>query len=248
ARAFIREHKLNELLAGDLAAVGIIVMGGLANSVLRALERLGLADGFGATRVPMLVLNVVYPLVPEEIVAFCAGKRAVLVVEESYPDYIEQAINVELRRADMQTQVFGKGPLPNAGEYTSDVLLEGLASFLQAVRPAGLDVDAISEQARALVALKPQAAAAIGSLPQRPPTFCTGCPERPVFSALKIVQRELGPAHISADIGCHAFATFAPFSMGNSILGYGMSLASAAGVAPNMQKRPIAIMGDGGFW
>jgi indolepyruvate ferredoxin oxidoreductase alpha subunit len=62
------------------------------------------------------------------------------------------------------------------------------------------------------------------------------------------MQRELGPTHISADIGCHSFATFAPFSMGNSILGYGMSLASAAAVAPNMEKRPIAIMGDGGFW
>ena len=27
-----------------------------------------------------------------------------------------------------------------------------------------------------------------------------------------------------------------------------MSLASAAAVGPNMAKRPIAIMGDGGFW
>jgi len=27
-----------------------------------------------------------------------------------------------------------------------------------------------------------------------------------------------------------------------------MSLASAAAVAPNMAKRPIAVMGDGGFW
>ena len=58
----------------------------------------------------------------------------------------------------------------------------------------------------------------------------------------------MGPTHISGDIGCHAFATFAPFSMGNSILGYGMSLASAAAVTPNLDRRPIAIMGDGGFW
>src|SRR4029450_12928950 len=36
--------------------------------------------------------------------------------------------------------------------------------------------------------------------------------------------------------------------MGNSILGYGMSLASAAAVGPNMDRRPIAVMGDGGFW
>ena len=248
ARAFIREHKLNETIAGDLDDIGIIVMGGLTNSVLRALERMGLADVFGASRVPLLVLNVVYPLVPEEIREFCAGKRAVLVVEEGHPDYIEQAVNVELRRADMQTRVLGKGPLPQAGEYTSDVLLEGLAAFLQAARPNGLDADGVAEKARGLIAHKAKAAAALGPLPPRPPAFCTGCPERPVFSAIKLMQRELGPTHISTDIGCHSFATFAPFSLGNSILGYGMSLASAAAVTPNMEKRPIAIMGDGGFW
>ena len=223
-------------------------MGGLTNSVLRALERMGLADVFGQSRVPVLVLNVVYPLVPEEITGFCAGKRAVLVVEEGFPDYIEQAVNVELRRADIQTKVYGKGPLPKAGEYASDVLLEGVAAFLQAARPAGIDADTVAETARGLIAHKAKAAAAVGALPPRPPTFCTGCPERPVFSAIKLMQRELGPTHISADIGCHSFATFAPFSMGNSILGYGMSLASAAAVGPNMDRRSIAIMGDGGFW
>jgi indolepyruvate ferredoxin oxidoreductase, alpha subunit len=88
----------------------------------------------------------------------------------------------------------------------------------------------------------------VGELPQRPQSFCTGCPERPVFSALKLMQREIGPTHISADIGCHSFATMAPFSMGNSILGYGMSLASAAAVTPNLDRRAIAVMGDGGFW
>jgi len=248
ARTFIREHKLNETIEGDLDDVGIIVMGGLTNSVLRALERMGLADVFGASRVPVLVLNVVYPLVPEEVRAFCASKRAVLVVEEGNPDFIEQAINVELRKADIQTRVLGKGPLPQAGEYTSDVLLEGLAAFLQATRPAKLDADTVAEKARGLIAHKPKAAAALGALPPRPPAFCTGCPERPVFAALKLMQRELGPTHISADIGCHSFATFAPFSMGNSILGYGMSLASAAAVGPNLARRPISVMGDGGFW
>ena len=99
-----------------------------------------------------------------------------------------------------------------------------------------------------MLAHKAGAVAAIGDIPARPPNFCTGCPERPVFTAIKLMQRELGPTHISADIGCHSFATFAPFSLGNSILGYGMSLASAAAVGPNMERRPISVMGDGGFW
>src|SRR5260221_6232259 len=47
ARAFIQEHKLNEIIAGDLDDIGIVVMGGLTNSVLRTLERLDLADIFG---------------------------------------------------------------------------------------------------------------------------------------------------------------------------------------------------------
>jgi indolepyruvate ferredoxin oxidoreductase alpha subunit len=248
AIAFIREHQLNEVLPGDLDDVGIIAMGGLVNGVLRALARLDLADMFGASGIPILVLNVVYPLLPQEVRAFCAGKRAVLVVEEGFPDFIEQAVNVELRRADLPTRVFGKDVLPKAGEYRSDVLLAGLAGFLGATRPARLDVDAITARVRDLVAHQGAGAAAVGTLPPRPPTFCTGCPERPVFTAIKLMQRELGATHISGDIGCHSFATFAPFSLGNSILGYGMSLASAAAVGPNLERRPIAIVGDGGFW
>jgi indolepyruvate ferredoxin oxidoreductase alpha subunit len=69
-----------------------------------------------------------------------------------------------------------------------------------------------------------------------------------VFAALKLAQQDVGPVHIAADIGCHAFGTFEPFSMGHSILGYGMSLASRAGVSPMMQGRTLSIMGDGGFW
>ena len=248
AQQFSRERKLNEVIPCDLDDIGIIVVGGLTTGVLRALARLELADLYGASRIPIYVLNVAYPLVPEELRDFCAGKRAVLVVEEGSPDYIEQAVNTELRRADIQTRVLGKGHLPRAGEYVSEVLLNGLGSFIAEVRPTGIDADAIMARAKSLSAHKGPAMAALGDIPPRPPNFCTGCPERPVFSAIKLMQRELGPTHISADIGCHSFATFAPFSLGNSILGYGMSLASAAAVTPNMDRRPIAVMGDGGFW
>ncbi|HKR19588.1 MAG TPA: indolepyruvate ferredoxin oxidoreductase subunit alpha [Stellaceae bacterium] len=248
ARDFIRAHKLNEIFAGDLDEIGIVVMGGLYNVLVRALLRLGLADLWGQSRIPIYCLNAVYPLVPEEVREFCAGKRTVLVVEEGHPDYIEQQINVILRRADINTRVEGKGILPPAGEYTAEIMLKGLAAFLAETRPAGVAADAIVKAVDELIGRKDEAARDVGHLPARPPTFCTGCPERPVFSALKLLQRETGPAHISTDIGCHSFATFAPFSMGNSILGYGMSLAAAAAVGPNLTKRPISVMGDGGFW
>src|SRR5882724_7234611 len=79
---FVRERRLNELVPGDIGEVGIILQGGMYNGVLRALRGLGLADVWGASRIPLYVLNVTYPLIPDEIVAFCTGKQAVLLVEE----------------------------------------------------------------------------------------------------------------------------------------------------------------------
>jgi indolepyruvate ferredoxin oxidoreductase alpha subunit len=248
AQTFIREHKLNELIAGEASEIGIIVLGGLTNGLLRALARFDLADLYGVSRLPIYVLNVAYPLVPEEVKDFCLGKRAVLVVEEGSPEYVEQQVNMILRNADIATRVHGKDCLSKSGDYNSEAFIRGLAAFLTKTRPAGIDAEAVARRAEEFLAHKRGIVAAVGDIPPRPPNFCTGCPERPVFAAIKLAQREIGPTHISADIGCHSFATFAPFSLGNSILGYGMSLASAAAVGPNMAKRSISIMGDGGFW
>jgi indolepyruvate ferredoxin oxidoreductase, alpha subunit len=248
ARKYIAQHGLNELIAGKHEDLGIIVQGGLYNGLLRSLRQLGLADAFGQSDIPLLVLNVTYPLVPEQIADFCVGKRAVLVVEEGQPEYIEQEIATLLRRRDIQTRLHGKDVLPSAGEYSVEVLAQGLSMFASSYLPgpsieaAKSWLDANRERRTAVAALLEQ------PLPNRPPSFCIGCPERPVFSALKMAQQDVGPVHIAGDIGCHAFATFEPFSMGHSILGYGMSLASRAGVSPMMQRRTLAIMGDGGFW
>ena len=248
ARRFIAEHKLNEVFEGDLSEIGIIVQGGHYNNLVRALEILRLADHFGAARIPILALNVVYPLVPEEIEAFCAGKRAVLLVEEGQPDFIEQDVATILRRAGVAARLHGKDLLARAGEYTIEVMAGALSRFCAEHAPE-LDVSAGRRWLDAAAAGRRRAETLLGApLPPRPPGFCVGCPERPVFSAIKIAARDVGMPHISTDIGCHSFATFEPFSMGNSILGYGMSLASSAAVAPFMARRPLAIMGDGGFW
>ena len=248
ARKYIADHGLNELLPGKHADLGIIVQGGLYNALIRSLQQLGLADAFGECDIPLLVLNVTYPLVPEQVADFCVGKRGVLVVEEGQPEYIEQEIATLLRRRDIQARLHGKDLLPMAGEYSVEVLAQGLVHFAAAYVPG-----AGAESARNWLAGNRERRAAVAAqldkpLPIRPPSFCIGCPERPVFSALKMAQQDVGPVHIAADIGCHAFGTFEPFSMGHSILGYGMSLASRAGVSPMMQRRTLSIMGDGGFW
>ena len=99
----------------DAADIGIITQGGLYNTLNRSLELLGCSDPFGNTRVPQYVMNVTYPVVDEEIIEFCSGKRAVLLLEEGQPDYIEQNLNAILRRAGVDTALHGKDMLPVAG-------------------------------------------------------------------------------------------------------------------------------------
>ena len=238
AVAFIKKNKLNEVFAGEMADTGILCQGGMYNAVIRALQQLGLADVFGATRVPIYCMNVAYPMIPEEIVDFCAGKQRVLVVEEGQPAFIEDAIQAALRRAEAnEVKVFGKGMLPLAGEYTGEVVLTGISRFMNSEKV----IDSIKT-------LKEKALQLLGTVPARPPGFCVGCPERPVFSAMKVVERDTGPVHVSADIGCHLFSSLPPFNIGNTVLGYGLGLASNSAVNTMFGKRTVSIMGDGGFW
>jgi indolepyruvate ferredoxin oxidoreductase alpha subunit len=242
---FIERQHLNETFEGELPALGIVVQGGLYNTLLRALERLGLADVFGRCQLPLYVLNVTYPLVPSEVQAFARGKRVLLVVEEGQPEFIEQALTRILSAAGESTRVVGKGPLPMAGEYTGAVLIAGLRNFFAQhapeVLPGGPRPTSVE------IPLRPRAELE-RAVPPRPSGLCTGCPERPLFASMKLLQRELGPLHVSADIGCHSFATLPPFDLGASIMGYGLGSASAAALNTVPGRRPIALMGDGGFW
>jgi indolepyruvate ferredoxin oxidoreductase, alpha subunit len=234
---FIRERKLNEVFEAEPRDVGIVLQGGLYNTVMRALERLGLANVFGDSKIPLYVLNVTYPLVPEEFTNFAAGKRAVLIIEEGQPEFIEQAASLFFRQADVQTRIIGKGPLPMAGEYTGAVVLAGLRKFLTE----------FGHMPPVETPLLPAAMLA-KNVPMRPSGLCTGCPERPLFTSMKLLARELGPMQVSADIGCHSFATLPPFDIGGTIMGYGLGAAGGASFNMPNPRRAVSMMGDGGFW
>ena len=242
---FIKTHRLNEFLGGHNGDVGIIVQGGLYNTLIRALELLGLADAYGETDIPIYCLNVTYPLIDDEVKGFCLDKKAVLMIEEGQPEYIEQAVNTILRNGDVQTKIVGKAILPRAGEYTGQVLQEGLRKFFEGYAPAMIQ----NAPAPITVALddaeKKQVAKTV---PIRPAGFCTGCPERPVFSAMKLVQKDIGKFHVSCDIGCHLFSILPPFDIGNTTMGYGLGWSGASAFNAPAKQRTVSIMGDGGFW
>jgi indolepyruvate ferredoxin oxidoreductase, alpha subunit len=239
---FIEEHALNEFFAEGADDIGIIVQGGNYNTTLRVLERLGFADVYGNSRIPLYCMNVAYPVIDSEVLRFCRGKRAVLMVEEGQPNFIEQNIAAILRNANVDTALHGKDMLPVAGEYTAAETLKGVRAFLE--RCGRLQPEPVVAKPPKVIPLKPLAE----SVSARPPGFCTGCPERPIFTAMKLVERELGPQHVSADIGCHLFSILPPFNIGNTTMGYGLGAAGASALNAPGHKRAISVMGDGGFW
>ncbi len=244
---YIKANRLNEWFGPEEGDVGLILQGGLYNSTMRALQHLGLADVYGNSRLPIYVMNVSYPMIDDEIVEFATGKKAVLMIEEGAPEYIEQALHTLMRRRDIQTKVSGKDVLPMGGEYTTPVLIKGLTGFLETNAPQLLGNRApVPDPSTVLNDPKVRALAEV--VPARPAGFCTGCPERPIFAAMKLVEKELGPHHVSADIGCHLFSILPPFNIGGTTMGYGLGPASASAFNVDADKRSIAVMGDGGFW
>ena len=263
---FIQERQLNEFFDGDFDQVGLILQGGLYNSVIRALQLLGLADTFGNSRIPLYVMNVTYPVIDEEVIRFCRDKRAVLMLEEGQPDYIEQNLHAILRKAGIASHLSGKDVLPMAGEYTTAVIRTGIEHFLKrwqaealATHPAvAADAQGEASQAQAANPVSRPAAVPItfhpkvvelgDVVPARPAGFCIGCPERPIFAAMKLVEQDLGQHHVSCDIGCHLFSILPPFNLGATTMGYGLGAASSSAFNVKSGKRSISVMGDGGFW
>ncbi|MDG2034667.1 MAG: thiamine pyrophosphate-dependent enzyme, partial [Rhodospirillales bacterium] len=248
AQQFAHDHKMNELFPGKGGTFGIITQGGTYTVLLRALRRLGAADAYGNTDIPILCLNLVYPLIPNEIENFIAEKDHILVVEEGNPNYIESQIAEIAQRCQIECSIHGKDVLPMAGEYVSDVVREGVAKFLTLVSKKGENSTASLAEA----AIKNECSVARSHIqdpmPARPPSFCTGCPERPIMAAMKLLMKERGKFHVSMDIGCNLFGSLPPFNVGNTVLGYGLSLASSGAIGPSLGQSNVAIMGDGGFW
>ncbi|MEW9920621.1 thiamine pyrophosphate-dependent enzyme [Marimonas sp. MJW-29] len=243
AEKFIVENGLNEVFGPKDAKIGIVTQGGMYNGVIRALQRLGLADVFGNTEVPIYCLNVTYPIVASEFADFCKGKDHVLVVEEGQPEHIEQMLGNFLYKAGAKLKLYGKDVLPMAGEYTGQVMLDGVTAFLKKAAP-----DMLPGQVRAPNKEAPAIPDLSKTVPIRPPGFCTGCPERPIFAGMKLVEQELGKSQITGDIGCHLFGSLPPFEIGGATMGYGLGPAANAAFDGGGERRAISILGDGGFW
>jgi indolepyruvate ferredoxin oxidoreductase alpha subunit len=124
-----RSASFNEFFAEGAQDFGIVMQGGLYNSVLRSLEDAGPGRCLRPVAGAAVRAQHHLPADRRRVQALLPGKRGILLVEEGQPDFIEQSLNSLLRKADVQTKVHGKDVLPMAGEYTGGVVLKGVARF-----------------------------------------------------------------------------------------------------------------------
>ncbi|KAI1694270.1 indolepyruvate oxidoreductase subunit IorA [Ditylenchus destructor] len=234
--------------AGGPADLGIVVQGGLYNALIRSLQQHGLADAFGETDIPILVLNVTYPLVPEQVADFCVGKRAVLVVEEGQPEYIEQGIATLLRRRDIQTPAARQGHAALRGRVRRGGAPGGIGAFAAKY----IEADEASSSAQAWLAGNRERREAVARrlsspLPNRPPSFCVGCPERPVFSALKLAQQEPGRGARGRRHRLPCLRHLRALLDGPLHPGLRHDPRKPRGRGADDEPGTLSIMGDGGF-
>ena len=223
---------------GDIGDVGIILQGGMYNGVharaaaARPRRRLG--------HQPRSPLRAERHLSAgdDEVVDFCRGKeRGADGRGGAARLHRAGAVQRCCARRASRHQLSGKDLFPMAGEYTAQVMVEAIGAFLRQCdsRHAGAGRARLRTRRRPWKTKHARALAEV--VPPRPPGFCTGCPERPIFAAMKLVEQELGPHHVAADIGCHLFSIMPPFNIGATTMGYGLGPASASAFNVKAAKR-----------
>lgn len=252
---YIKEHQMNRIYKGEKSSkIGIITHGGIFNYVMTTLHDLGLVSLTGKTAMDMLVLNVTFPLVPDEVLEFVKDKEKILIIEQSTPNFIEREIKQLLFDTGNKVKIFGKssnkyskGYIPESDILVPEMLLAPLAEFFlneTQMNGSAKFIESVleaNENHRQLLVDN-----IVQNLVIRTPTFCSGCPERPVFASIKRAEEEMNERFVRLiDIGCYTMAKLPPFNLSDSCTGMGSSLDVAMGMTNLYDKHVIAVFGDG---
>lgn len=201
-----------------------IACGGVSVSYVRE------ALGERADEVKVLKIATPNPFPEDLALRFLDGLDEVLVVEELDP-VIEKELLFLCGKHGVRASVHGKldGSMPNAGEYSVDIVKVTMADFL------GWPVETLAE---------PE----LPPLPVRPPVLCAGCPHRASFYAVKQAMKGK-KAVFSGDIGCYTLGNAAPLDMVDTCLCMGAGITVAQGlqrIEPDAVH--FAFIGDSTFF
>ncbi len=242
--AFARANGLNRIEVNPVrATVGVVAAGKAWQDLKQALGNLGLDDArLSELGVRLLKIGLVWPLDPAIVREFARGLRTVVVVEEKRPVLEDQLRSALYGQADAPV-IVGKHAaggifdpdrgdmlFPNAAELNPVLVAHVLARVLgQAVPGCGL------------VPQAPAAAAGPSGMPQRAPSFCSGCPHN---RSTQVIEG----SRALAGIGCHTMAVLVNPKKTNSIAHMGAEGVLWLGQQPFTTERHVfANLGDGTF-
>ena len=162
---------------------------------------------------PILKLGLIYPINREGISEFAKDNnlQKLLIVEELEPFIETHAKQVFYQNCEafQDLEIHGKDMLPRFGEVNTEMLMNFFSEHFQVKNK--LVLEEINKKQDIVNEIIP-------TLPIREPTFCPGCPYRPVFYKLKKVieeiNRDTGIEFIyGGDIGCYTLSEAYPYQM-----------------------------------
>jgi len=209
--------------------LGIIASGAGYNYSVDAAAILGLDPS-------ILKLGTTYPLPRKLISKFIKDLKTVVVVEELQP-YLELHVTAIAKDANPGLTIAGKwsGHFSESLEYNPNIVVDAMAKATGREAPVNY------------AAILAKAAELKKGLPDRPPTFCPGCPHRATLHAVLDATR--GMKHIlSTDIGCYSMSFLEPLEYGDALLSMGASLGIAVGLQYAAEEKVVAMIGDSTFW
>ena len=199
-------------------------------------------------RVPLYVMNVAYPVIDSEVLRFCEGKRAVLMVEEGQPNFIEQNIATHPAPGRLDHRAARQGHAAGGRRVHRGRAAEGRARLPRALRPAAARRAAGArarrrkvDSARRPLAPTTRARAPAGLLHRLPRAADLHRDEAGGARA----RRRTTSAPTSAATcsrSCRRSTSATPRWATASALPAPRRSTLPAG------KRAISVMGDGGFW
>ena len=241
--AYARANGLNKIEVNPTqATIGIVSAGKAWQDLKQALGDLGLDEArLSELGVRLLKIGMIWPLDAGLVREFADGLNTVVVVEEKRP-VLEDQMRTALYGQPNAPRILGKNTagnnfdpergevlFPNAGELNPVMVAHVLARVLgQAVPHCGLT---------------PMAPSAVGpsGMPQRTPSFCSGCPHN---RSTKVIDG----SRALAGIGCHTMAVLVDPSKTNSISHMGAEGILWLGQQPfTNEKHVFANLGDGTF-
>ena len=191
------------------------------------------------TNTPILKLSITSPVAKRTVKEFAKGKKLLIIIEELEPFLEEQ-----IKEANLGIKIIGKEYFPQFGELSLEIL-EDLydeifgTSLFKAISSGNTNSGNIKPEGN-VKAPDP------GSIPQRPPVLCAGCPHRPVFYILKKLKTV-----VMGDIGCYTLSVLPPLSSLDSCLCMGAGIGQALGMEkadPELKGRIVSVIGDSTFF